>query len=172
MHRTETKEIINLRRKRPQSGQALIELAFVVPMLLALALGVIEIGRYAYIGILVGNAAHAGAVYGAQSLPTSVDTTGISNAALYDFSGDTTDATRTNGQNASKLTVTSAVTCGCDSVGVVTSVGCNAAGAGTCATGHWVVVLTVTATGTFNSLFNYPGIPASITVTTSSQIRL
>src|SRR5437868_64613 len=109
MHRAKTQALFDSRPKRLQLGQALIELAFVVPMLLALALGVVEIGRYAYIGILVGNATHAGAIYGAQSLPTSVDTTGISNAALFDFSGDTTDTTNTNGQNASKLTVTSAV---------------------------------------------------------------
>ena len=48
---------MNLHR---QSGQALVEMAFVVPLLLLLALGVIEVGRYAYISILVGNAARAG----------------------------------------------------------------------------------------------------------------
>src|SRR6516165_1227489 len=95
--------------RRRQSGQSLLELAFLVPLLLLLSLGVIEIGRYAYIGILVGNAAHAGAVYGSQSLPQSVDTAGITTSADNDF--------KSNGQNVSNLNVSSSVSCGCDSSG-------------------------------------------------------
>src|SRR5258708_393318 len=72
---------------RPQCGQALTEMAFVLPLLLILALGVIEVGRYAYIAILVGNAARAGAAYGAQSKQQSNDSTGMHNAAQYDFAG-------------------------------------------------------------------------------------
>ena len=147
-----------------QSGQALVELAFLIPLLLLLALGVIELGRYAYIGILVGNAAHAGAIYGSQSLPQSVDTVGITTAADNDFTS--------NGQNVSNLTVTSSVSCGCDSSGSVTAAACIGVGAGTCASGHWVVTLSVTASGTFSSLFSYPGIPASITVSRTSTMRV
>src|SRR5882757_2221976 len=91
-----------------ESGQALVELAFILPVLLLLALGVIEIGRYAYIAILVGNAAHAGAMYGSLGTNQAKDQTGIQNAALYDFSGATSGNTNTNGQLASTLTVASA----------------------------------------------------------------
>jgi Flp pilus assembly protein TadG len=147
-----------------QSGQSLIELAFLVPLLLLLALGVIEVGRYAYIAILVGNAARAGTAFGAQSLPQSVDTVGITNAANNDF--------QSNGQNVSNLTVTSSVSCGCDSSGAVAAAACTGFGAGTCASGHWVVTLSVTASGTFSSLFSYPGIPASITVSRTSTMRV
>src|SRR5260370_33937956 len=80
---------------RSQSGQAMLELALVTPLVLALAIGVIELGRYAYIGILVGNAARAGADYGAQSLPQSADTTGIKTAPDNDF--------QRNGQKVSNL---------------------------------------------------------------------
>ena len=150
-----------------QSGQALIELAFVVPVLLILALGVIEIGRYAYIAILIGNAAHAGASYGAQSHQQSSDQGGIQSAAEYDFAGTITGSanattTHTNGQLVSKLTVTSFTTCGCDAAGTVTTAGCTTTtnpNAGTCVTGRWVVVVSVTASGSFRPLFNYPGIP-------------
>ena len=148
--------------KRRQSGQALIELAFVLPVLLLLALGVIELGRFAYIGILIGNAARAGAAYGAQSNGQSVDTTGITNAADYDFAGATSGSTTTNGLTASSLTVTSSVSCGCDSSGTITSAGCTTASnptAGSCTTGSWVVYVSVTASGSFRGLFNYPGIP-------------
>lgn len=155
------------RRGSKPSGQSLIEVALMLPFLLLLMIGVIELGRYAYIGILVGNAARAGGDYGIQSLVTSVDTVGINNAAVNDFVS--------NGQPGSSLTVTSSVSCGCDSAGTVTTVGCTPATnptAGSCAAGHWVVVLSVTASGTFNSLFNYPGIPSSIALSRVAAMRV
>jgi Flp pilus assembly protein TadG len=163
-----------LRKTLLQSGQALIELAFVVPLLLVLALGVIEVGRYAYIAILVANAARAGADYGAQSNGQSIDTTGIQNAAFYDFAGATSGSTHTNGLTASTLTVTSVVSCGCNTGGAITSASCDSTTnptAGTCTgTANWVVFVSVTASGTFNSLFSYPGIPASITISRTATI--
>ena len=163
-----------LRKTRLQSGQALIELAFVLPLLLVLGLGVIEVGRYAYIAILVGNAARAGAAYGAQSNAQSVDTVGIQNAAYYDFAGATSGSTANNGQTVSTLTVTSVVACGCDSAGSITSASCDSTTnptAGTCTgTANWVVFVSVTASGTFNSLFSYPGIPASMTISRTATI--
>ena len=135
-----------------------------LPFLLLLFVGVIEIGRYAYIGILVGNAARAGAAYGTQSLVKSVDTAGIGTATTNDF--------QNNGQAAGSLTVTSSVSCGCDSGGTITNATCTGNGAGTCAAGQWAVTLTVIASGTFNSLFNFPGIPASISITRTSVMRV
>jgi Flp pilus assembly protein TadG len=153
-----------------QSGQALVELAIALPVLLILALGVIELGRYAYIAILVGNAAHAGALYGSQSTAASSDSTGIQSAAQYDFAGGTAAGSIDNGQPVSQLTVSSLPSCGCDSGGAITAFGC--ATTPSCATGHWVVVISVTASGTFSSLFNYPGIPSSITVSRTSTMRV
>lgn len=152
---------------RLQSGQSLVEVALLTPILLALLVGGIELGRYAYLGILVGNAARAGAAYGAQSLPQSVDTTDIQTAADNDF--------QNNGQDVSALTVTSTTSCGCDNGGTTTSAVCSTTSnttAGTCAAGHWVVMVSVTASGTFNSIFSYPGIPKSITVSRTSTIRV
>lgn len=147
-----------------QSGQSLVEVALMLPFLLLLLVGVIEMGRYAYIGILVGNAARAGAAYGTQSLVKSVDTAGINTAADNDF--------QNNGQNVSSLTVTSSVSCGCDSGGTITTATCTGTGAGTCATGQWAVTLTVTASGTFSSLFHYPGIATSISITRTAVMRV
>jgi Flp pilus assembly protein TadG len=154
-------------KARPESGQSLLELALATPLLLVMVLGVIELGRYAYIAILVGNAARAGAAYGSQSLPQSVDATGIQTAADNDF--------QNNGQNVSSLTVTSSTSCGCDSAGTVTGAGCTTdvnPTAGTCTTGHWVVMVSVTASGTFNALFNFPGIPTSLSVSRTSTMRV
>jgi hypothetical protein len=134
------------------------------PVLLALLIGGIELGRYAYIGILVGNAARAGAAYGAQTLAQSADTTGIQRTADNDF--------QNNGQNASNLTITSSISCGCDNGGTIASAACNGKGAGLCGSGHWVVLLTVEAKGTFNSLFNFVPSLKSITVDRTCTMRV
>jgi Flp pilus assembly protein TadG len=158
-----------------QSGQALIELALIVPLLLAALLGVIEIGRYAYIGILIGNAAHAGAFYGAQGHQKSNDSTGIRNAAQYDFAAGTGSADNGNGQPNSLLSVTSSTSCGCDSGGTITpAASCTTfSGSAPCTgTARWVVFVSVTASGQFNSLFNYPGIPTSITISRTATMTV
>ena len=139
------------------------------PLLVLLLIGVIELGRYAQTAILVGNAARTGAAYGAQSLGQSADTTGIKTAADNDF--------QNNGQNVSLLTVNSSFSCGCDNGSGVTPEVCNGAGSGSglgvCASGsHWVVMVAVQATGTFNSLFKFPGIPASIKVDRTCTMRV
>ena len=167
---------------RSQSGQTLLEVALMLPLLLLLIVGVIELGRYAYITILVGNAARAGAAYGAQNGGTSVDTAGIITAADNDF--------QNNGQNLSKLTVSSVVSCGCDNAGTLTvdfttAAGCSdATSPGLTAlisacvpptgSGHWVSMVAVTGSGTFNGLFNAPGIgiPSSITVSKTATMRV
>jgi Flp pilus assembly protein TadG len=156
-----------------ESGQSLLEVALLLPILVAMLLGVIELGRYAYISILVGNAARAGAAYGAQSLVQSIDAAGIQTAADNDF--------QNNGQNVATLTVTSSTTCACDNgtgASVTAQTACSALAnrqAGSCNPvpgSQWVVMVSVTASGTFNSLFNYPGIPSTLTVSSTSTLRV
>ena len=158
-----------------QRGQALIELAIMLPFLLLLALGLIEVGRYAYVSILVGNASRAGAAYGARGLTQANDQTGISNAALYDFSGTAkTGDPNTNGFDSSKLSVSSFDTCGCDSGGTVSSdtqANCTPSTPPSCS-GHWVITVHVTTTGSYASLFNYPGIPSPLNVTDTTTMRV
>jgi Flp pilus assembly protein TadG len=158
---------------RHESGQSLLEVALLLPIFIGMLLGVIELGRYAYISILVGNAARAGAAYGAQSLVQSIDVAGIQTAADNDF--------QNNGQNVATLTVTSSTTCACDngrSVSVSSQTACSALAnrqAGSCDPvpgSQWVVMVSVTASGTFNSLFNYPGIPSTLTVSSTATLRV
>jgi len=162
---------LSIPRRKLQSGQALVELAFLLPALILLLLGVIEIGRYAYISILVGNAARAGTAYGAQSLVTSADTTGITAAAVADFNNNGQDPTTLQVPAANQVT-----TCGCDSSGSIVTANCDPQinpSAGTCTGGaHWVVTLAVTASGTFSSLFSYPGIPSPLTISRTSSMRV
>jgi Flp pilus assembly protein TadG len=157
-----------LTQRRTQFGQALVELAVVLPLLLALMLGVIEMGRYAYIGILVGNAARAGAAYGSAHLANASvgNVPKVQAAATNDF--------QNNGQTG--LSVASVTTCGCDNNGTLsgdTALNCDPTGpAPTCPSGHWVVTIHVTASGTFSALFNYPGIPSPIDVSRTASMRV
>ncbi len=157
----------------------------VTPLLLLLLLGTIELGRYMYFGILVGNAARAGAAYGAQSGAQSVDASSICNAASYDFQGSTTvpcSGTKSAGSNGT-ITITSSTSCACDNGGTLSSettlcsttsnpsitttiAACSTSG------GHWVVMVAVTASGTFTPLFSYPGVSNSITISRTSTVRV
>jgi Flp pilus assembly protein TadG len=143
-------------RRATQSGQALLEVALVTPLLLLLAVGIIEIGRYAYYSILVADAARAGAQYGAQNLATAADSAGIRAAAEND------------GQNLAALNVTVQHECGC--TGSSIGGGCPAT---SCASpNHALVYVKVTVSGKFNSLFKYPGIPSSITCDSTELMRV
>lgn len=170
-------ENVRKTRRCSQGGQALLEIALVTPLLLALALGVIELGRYAYIAILVGSAARAGAVYGAQGLASTISSqgqcpsaeTGIQNmqeAACSDF--------QNNGQPATDLSINTSTSCGCDDGrgGWTSEPDCTVASYALCTKGHWVVTVSVKASGEFTSLFKYPGIPSSITVDQTATMRV
>ena len=140
--------------RRTERGQSLVEVAFAVPILLLLMVGLIEVGRFAYFAVLVSNAAHAGAQYGAQSLITANDKTGITSAAQND--GQIPGTT---------LTVTPTQWCGCRSNALG---GCPSGGG--CATP--LVYVKVVASEDVNSLFHYPGIPPTITLTSTVQMRV
>jgi len=154
-----------------EAGQSLLEMALLTPMLLALVLGTIEMGRFAYLSILVGNAARAGAAYASQSLVQSTcppsGTCGIQLAAEHDF--------QDSGQDVTKLTVTSSTSCGCDNGGTITSAVCDTATnptAGKCTAGHWVVMVSVTASGSFPSMFGFPGIPSPLNLSSTATLRV
>lgn len=69
-----------------EEGQSLVELAVAVPLLIILLFGAAEFGRLCYIGTEVTDAAHAGAIYGAQTRATASDDSGMTTAATKDGS--------------------------------------------------------------------------------------
>lgn len=166
-----SKPRFNAHPSRPdQAGQALVELAFILPAVLLLLLGVIEIGRYAYISILVGNAARAGALYGAQGFSkATINNAQITTAARNDFAA--------NGLDSTTLTVDSFPTCGCDIGGTISvdnAANCDPSPGGPpppCA-GNWAVTIHVTAHHDFSALFNYPGLPATLTLSSTALMRV
>jgi Flp pilus assembly protein TadG len=150
-------------RERKDEGSALVELAFVVPILSALVLGAAELGRIAWAAIEVTNAAHAGVQYGTSSHAAATDfvnsngtyTGGIATAALA-------DADKIGG--SSTLTVTSisnACTCANTSY-VPTSCSDNS----TCSSHNTTMIetLTVQTQATFYPLVKWPGGPNQVTL--------
>ena len=163
---------------RSDSGQSLIELALLTPLLLSMIIGIVEMGRYASMSLTIGNAARAGAAFGAQSTTDAGDPGGpgpnglIEKAALDDLTDLPGGLTCPAGSGASCVTPT--FVCGCDTGGtVIPTTETNAACAVTCNVGsHLVVSVQVTVTGKFNSLFTWPGIPASLTITKTATERV
>ncbi len=72
------------RRARTENGQALVELALSLPILVTIFVGAAEFARVVYASIEVSNAAMAGVQYGAQNPNTAGDTAGIQTAASND----------------------------------------------------------------------------------------
>src|SRR5580704_18412541 len=139
------------RTRSSRSGQTVVELAMLLPLLLVLCVGAIEIGRYAYFDILIANAARAGAQYGAQSLIQAADLNGIIAAAQND--GLTT------------MNITTSQECGCVSTALA---GCPSGAV--CPLP--LVYVQVTATETYSSLFKYPGIPKTMKLTSTVMMRV
>ena len=69
------------RRKSRDSGQSLLEFVFLLPILLLLAIGIVELGRAAAFTIAVNNAATAGVEYGSQNEAKAQDLVGMQTAA-------------------------------------------------------------------------------------------
>lgn len=143
---------------RSEGGTSAVEFAIVAPVLIFLLIGLIDVGRYTYYGILAANAARAGAQYGAQSVYTAIDSPGMQNAALAD------------GQNLPNWT---------DATGSITAqhlCSVNGATPATCAAGtpvpNSIYYVKVEVNGQFSALIKYPGIPASIPVSGSAFMRV
>jgi Flp pilus assembly protein TadG len=142
-----------------EAGVALTEYALALPFLMLLLVGLIEVGRFAYFAILVGNAAHAAVQYGAVF---SADSAGMTTAAQNDAP-----------DIAAQITVTPGNYCYCwDGSSAPPANPTSPAVLLTCPTGsHQLNYVTATVTGTFNSLFNYPGLPSTLTITRTAAMQ-
>ena len=73
------------RSRSRKSGQALAELAIVLPVLLIIAFGATDFARIYYHKMTVDCAAQAGAQYGSLSYANAADTAGIAQLAMKQF---------------------------------------------------------------------------------------
>ena len=141
-----------------EEGSALAELAIILPMLCLLLVALIEVGRFGYYSILVGNAARAGVQYGAQDVTTARDKAAMQSSALND------------GQNVSGLSAVASYSCTCADG---TTADCLTAAV--CPNSHRILFVQVATAGTFPSLLNYPGLPdslRSVTVNATATMRV
>jgi Flp pilus assembly protein TadG len=129
---------------RGDSGSALAEIAVVLPMLVLLLIGLIEVGRYGRYLIMTGNAARAGVQYGAQNTITALDIAGMRAAA------------KTDAQNDAGLSANPTSFCQCADGSASTCLPTD------CSSSHRLVFVQVDTTGTWPSLTNFPYLPASL----------
>lgn len=145
-------------------GTSILEFALLLPILVLLLLGIIDIGRYADAAIVVASAARAGAQYGAQNLITAADQTGIANAAQLDAANNS--VLNPNYAPPSGVQAPSAPVCGCPG----SAVG-SCSPLPSCNNGSPVVYLQVNASGEFKSLFSFfPGLNATAIQSTSQVL--
>ena len=142
-----------LRIFRSEQGASLVELALVLPMLLFIVLGTVDFARGYYFGNEVAGAARAGAIYGSTN-PT--DTTGITNAVKY------------AAPDVSNISASS-ISWGCECPdGTNASVSCSSAPS--CST-NVVNYVKVTATASYTTMLPWTGIPSTLTLSTTSEMR-
>jgi Flp pilus assembly protein TadG len=135
------------RCSRNAAGHSVSELALSLPFLVVLLLVVADFARLFYASIGVANAARAGTQYGAQNYTTAIDYPGMKTAAQND------------GQNISGLSASATSFCTCNGA----KVACIPA---QCSQPKLYVQVTTTAT--FTTLINYPGIPSSVPLSSTS----
>jgi Flp pilus assembly protein TadG len=142
-----------LRFRKSETGNAMIELAVALPLLVLIAIGVTDYGRVYFTSIAVANAARAGAEWGAQDQGTSVNQNAIKSFAQLD------------GAEAGTITFASQTIFKCNDGSVVTNTS-------TCP-GYGVpqVYIQVTATKILPLLMNYPGLPTSVTIARTATFR-
>jgi Flp pilus assembly protein TadG len=136
---------------RAQDGTALVELALVLPLLLVVLFGLIELGRYGSTSLIIGNAARAGVQYGAQNYVTAADFAGMQTRA------------QTDAQNLAGFSATASNFCTCADGTAST---CQK---GDCASSHRNLFVQVVVTCAVPSLLGYSGLPAALSTITVKQ---
>ncbi|HEY2467289.1 MAG TPA: TadE/TadG family type IV pilus assembly protein [Terracidiphilus sp.] len=144
-----------------EGGQALVELALTMPLLIALLFGATELGSVTFEAIELTNSARAAVQYGAQTPITAADTAGILAAAKQ----DAYDLATSNGTTNFTATVSS--TCMCSNGSAAAS--CAIA---SCPTSQLEQVLTVQTSATFTPVIHVPDLPTSFTLHGSAVQRV
>ncbi len=144
-----------------QRGTSMIEFALVAPVFAFLLVGLVDVGRYTYYGIVAAHASRSGAQYGAQNLATAADVN-TNNASSRAALSAVADA-----QNLNGLTVHAAIVCTNNNQ----SSPCPANNTNSTPPAGLVYFVRVQVTGNFSPLISYPGI-SSIPISSSTMLRV
>ena len=143
-----------LLNRRPARGQASVELALSIPLLLMMFLVVVETGRAFYIAISVANAARAGVQYGSQNLTTAGDSAGMQTAAINDA------------PNIVGMTATATHFCVCSDGTASTCAATD------CASSHRLLYTQVNTSAPYSPLIHFMGILPTMTVPGQAVMRV
>ena len=135
----------------------MIELGLLMPMFTLLLAGAADFARFAYASIEVSNAARAGIQYGMQNRNTALDLTGMAQSAVND------------GPDVSELKATASNFCVCTDG---TSITCANAGTRCLSPARILQYVQVNTTAQLNTLFNYPGLPNTMTLAGQASARV
>jgi Flp pilus assembly protein TadG len=139
-----------------RTGSSLIETALLIPVMLMMCCGAMDFARIVNAGITVANSARAGVQYGALTPGNSGDTTGMVQAALNDGAD----------LGTSNLTATARNFCECTAG--TSEVDCSTSCSGVTPSGY----TSVTVSYTFKTLVPYPGLPQSVVLTRTANMRI
>ena len=148
-----------MKNLKSESGVSSIELAVILPLLVLMLLGTIDFGRVFYGSITVANAARAGVSYGSLDLDRSQQDVIIKGKVL--------DEAQALGLDSDDVVVE--WYCECANGSTVDP--CNPSDDSTCSEGEPRVFVKVRAEWTFNTLFDYPGIPDAVTIRREAIMR-
>jgi Flp pilus assembly protein TadG len=137
-----------------ERGVATVEFALILPLLILLMVCTIDFARIMYTAMALTTAARAGAQYGAQGLGSSSNISGMQTAAQNSASPD-----------IGTITATATQTCGCNGA-TPTAAACTAS-----CSGALRVFVSVTTGKTFTTIMSYPGIPSSVSLTRTAELR-
>jgi Flp pilus assembly protein TadG len=141
-------------RPKTERGAVAVELAIALLFLFLLAFGIADFGRIFYWGITLDGAARAGVGYGVQNNGKAGETAAIEQAA------------KNEAQDIGEITVSSERLCKCpDGGSIVCSTACPDSAVPE-------VYVEVTASKTFETLVNYPGIPSAIALSRTALFRV
>jgi Flp pilus assembly protein TadG len=141
-------------RRHGGRGQASVELALSLPLLLMMFLVVVETGRAFYIAISVANAARAGVQYGAQNLSTAADNAGMQAAATNDA------------PNLTGMIAVASHFCKCSDGSASTCLATDCSGS------HRLTYTQVNTSASYSPLVNFMGILPAITVPGKAVMRV
>lgn len=132
-----------------ESGQALVETALTVPVLVLMLLGAVELGQVTYGAIEVTNAAKAGVQYAAMNGGGFTDPNGLAEATRF-------DAFNLTGGTGTNLSSKATLSCTCSlSTDTVTSCSTTSPGITGCTNSHILATVTVNTWITYSPGFKY-----------------
>ena len=159
------------RQTDSQRGSVLTEMAVLLPVVLLLLVGSVDFGRGWVHANATANAAHVGAQFGAQSKSHAKNGAAIENVVMRDLQASSMLKAITSDDgtvmNTAQFSVETENFCICDNG---TEVDCDTSGA--CgAPNSSQIHIRVRVNSTFETLFDYPGIPEQIQIDRQDSLR-